>query len=80
MKEFRNLQFHSKVPDGHPGPVCGYGLQPSILSPRTHIQVNLLSVNGVHCAQDIFYHFLSGTSLPYHGCGVSTKSLIEGTK
>ena len=48
MKEFRNLQFHSKVPDGHPGPVCGYGLQPSILSPRTHIQVNLLSVNGMH--------------------------------
>ena len=67
------LQFYEQVPDGHSGPVCGYGLQPSLLPPRSHLQVNQSDL------LLLFYKSLSGTSLPYPGCGVSTKSLIEGS-
>ena len=70
----RFLQLYDQVPDGHSGPVCGYGLQPSLLPPRSHLQVNQSDLLLL-----LFYKSLSGTSLPYPGCGVSTKSLIEGS-
>ena len=68
------LQFDEQVPDGHSGPVCGYGLQPSLLPPRSHLQVNQSDLLLL-----LFYKSISGTSLPCPGCGVSTKSLIEGS-
>ena len=73
----RNFQFDVQVPDGHSGPVCGYGLQPSILPPRTHLQV--LNPDLLYNIFIVLSISLLGTSLPYPGCGVSTKSLIEGS-
>ena len=53
------FQFCPQVPDGHPGSVCGHGLQPCLLSPRTHIQVDQIAWNLYNCIFLYFSSFLS---------------------
>ena len=53
-----NFDFHPQVPDGHPGSVCGHGLQPCLLSPRPHIQVDQIAGNLYNCTFQLFILFL----------------------